>query len=1359
MLTRIRKCVTASLALVLLAMPMAYVRGETLTLHNVNQTKGLPNNHITELFKDSRGFLWIGTSAGLLRYDGYSARRVSDMVGKRTGVLSEQIFGIQEDALGRLWVQSESSYAIYDPLTNTLIDSVPEYIKHYGISGYLTAVLSDDFGNIWIATQQEGLYRIAIKEDKAEKCISDQSYDKRICSLKMIGGKIIGVTNLGELVETTPDKMKLRLISKGPYETEPEATHHYLSGGKSHKLWVLTQERVLLYDMDSNSWQNALVPSNGYLGIIKNMYNDSRGNLWIARDHQGIEKLEFKDGKYVISKVPTAGDFIPHSTVSAILEDDKGTLLFGTYKFGLYSYNESVNKFKAEDFSRFDIIPDVNCMVASKDGSVWIGTDNSGLWKWIPGSRQHMRIQDATEQTPNAITALEISPYDVLYIGKFAKGLYRCDDEKVTLLSTGTDIDRSYIWSLCFDRYGILWIGTLGNGVFRYDPQTHACRNFTTANSGLHSDFITSVMNSRDGKIYIGSSGGVSSYDPNKQILTSVIFDGNPDLDDSKIMQIYEDTRGLIWILTTSGLKVLDNRKGKLHDVTTDQPLYGADMFGIIEDNNGGMWVSYSSKLINLKVSYNDADGKLEVSRMEYDRESGLPGYDFNQRSFVKLPDGSIAVGNPFGIIHFHPSQLVMDMNRPKVLFTDLYMDNKPIEAGEKIGGRVALKKAIYAGETIEFNHNPKEFTIFFTSDNYALPEKTRYKYRLEGYSDQWTECPEGVNYVTYTNLSPGNYTLQVVGINEDGYESESPANIGIKIYPSFWGTPLAWLIYAVIAAVIIAIIVRIVRRYERKVLEQEKQHQNQRKQEDLNRLKFKFFTNVSHDLRTPLTLILSPLDDMIKESTDARQKKRLTQMRNNAMRLLALVNQLLDFRKADEAGLHLNPSEGDIVAFARTVCTSFASLSERKNINLTFYSAQERIELLFDADKMGKIFMNLLGNAFKFTPEGGRIDVSIELSGDDGNMLRIQVSDTGIGIKDEDKKHIFERFYQASDDIESNPGTGSGIGLSMVSEYVKLHEGTIRVADNIERGSVFIIELPVRHSEGKQTANCADNPVSPGISEAKANESGEDANVKEIGSRRKIVLVVDDSPDMTELLKDSLESSYDVVTAPDGAVALKKSLVIKPDIILTDLMMPNMNGMELCRALKENKETVNIPIIILTAKYDLGVKLEGLTIGADDYITKPFNIDVLRLRMHRLIELSSKGARRTLIEPEPDNIKITPLDEKLIEKAMKYVSQNISKPELSVEELSGVLAMSRVSLYKKIKQITGKSPIEFIRIIRLKRAAQLLRESQLNVSEIAYQTGFNNPKMFSRYFKEEFGIHPSVYQAQEEGKAPSQIL
>lgn len=1329
---------------------------EILTLRHLGGSKDMPNSPITNLFQDSKGFLWIGTTSGLFRFDGYSSRCIGETVGTSTGALMEQILNIQEDGYGRLWIISESHTGIYDPETNTYINSISDYLKDFGISGNISSIIADNNGDIWIAIPQDGVYQIRIKDNKAKKADGDSLSRKTITNMTMSKDKIVGITPTGSIVEVNPKTLKVRFLSQGPDDSVIESPTIKMYADNTGLLWITNHERLMLFDLDSDTWLNDRLPNSGYIGVVKKIFQDSKDNTWIMRDNHGIEKLISDEGRYTVCPVKTEGDFIPGATIYTMIEDQNGTLIFGSYKFGLYTYNESVNKFRTLSFTDMNKTLDVNCMIASQNGSVWIGTDNAGLWLWNPADNKSVFIPDASEETISAITCLTSSPDNRIFIGKFAKGLYEYQNGQIRRHDTNSDIENSYVWGMDFDKKGTLWIGTLGNGVFKYDPQRHTSEHFNSTNSGLGSDFIISMVISKDGNIYMGTNAGLYKYNPIDRKITPVTIAKEQSFSDNKIIQIFEDSRELLWILTTSGLKVLDRNKANLHHIKSGNSIHGSNALGIIEDNKGDIWVSKNSKLTKYKVHYDEKSGALDISQLEYDTFSGLPEYDFNQRSFLQLQDGRIAVGHPFGIIYFNPKDIRKNTNKPTVFFTDLYVGNQPIAPGEKIHGRVALNKDLFSGEQIQFNHNPKEFTIFFASDNYALPEKTRFKYRLEGYSDQWQECPEGINYVTYTNLSPGNYQLQVIAINEDGYESESPASLEIKIHHPFWGSMWAWIIYVLLIISIIYSIVLIVKKNERRIHERQTEKENQRKQEELNQLKFNFFTNVSHDLRTPLTLIVSPLDDMIKESNDERLTKRLNQMRKNAMRLLSLVNQLLDFRKSEEANLHINLSEGDIVDFVHNVCNLFVELSESKNINLTFYSSEPDIELMFDKDKMEKIIMNLLGNSFKFTPAGGRIDIAIELDAADHSKLRIQVADTGIGIKDKEKKLIFNRFYQGVD-AESHT-TGTGIGLSMVSEYVRLHDGTIRVTDNVERGSVFIIEIPIRHSTTNQFNSPIEESKTGENSETEATSSVEKIT-KPLSYERKTVLIVDDNTDMTDMLKDSLENKYDVLIASDGIKALKIAVESRPDIILTDIMMPKMNGIELCRTLKEKTETVNIPIIILTAKHDLGVKLEGLTIGADDYITKPFNLEELRLRMNRLIELNSKGARRSLIEPEPDNIVITPLDEKLIEKAMKYVSQNISNPELSVEELSSVIGMSRVSLYKKIKQITGKSPIEFIRIIRLKRAAQLLRESQLNVSEIAYKTGFNNPKMFSKYFKEEFGILPSLYQSQQESTSHSNIM
>ena len=561
----------------------------------------------------------------------------------------------------------------------------------------------------------------------------------------------------------------------------------------------------------------------------------------------------------------------------------------------------------------------------------------------------------------------------------------------------------------------------------------------------------------------------------------------------------------------------------------------------------------------------------------------------------------------------------------------------------------------------------------------------------------------------------------------------------------SWW----AYLLYAVGL-----VIVLFLARYRMLKREREKFHLQQienevAKNEEINNMKFRFFTNVSHELRTPLTLIISPLEGMLKETTDELQSTRLQLMYRNAQRLLHLVNQLLDFRKGEMSTHQLSLSEGDIISYVHSVCNSFLLMADKKHIQFSFFSGIDTFSMAFDADKVGKIVMNLLSNAFKFTPEGGRVTVMIEHVAGTPDILEIKIADTGIGISDVDKEHIFERFYQAGHKgVEET--TGNGIGLSLVRDFVTLHEGEVKVFDNIGMGSVFVIQFPVKHVE-TQVQLPEETGMPAGDEEDK--EMKEEAREEMERKNFPLLLIVDDNEDFRIFMRYSLELQYRVKLAVNGKEAWEMMQEELPDLVISDVMMPQMDGNELCRLIKQDKRTAHIPVILLTARQNTEAKLEGLQTGADDYVTKPFNMTILVLRIRKLIELSRyHRVTQGMIDPAPSEIVITSLDEKLIEKAIKYVEDNMSRTELSVEELSRELGMSRVHLYKKLLQITGKTPIEFIRVIRLKRAAQLLRESQLHVSEVAFEVGFNNPKYFSRYFKDEFGVLPSVYQ-EKEGK------
>jgi hypothetical protein len=760
------------------------------------------------------------------------------------------------------------------------------------------------------------------------------------------------------------------------------------------------------------------------------------------------------------------------------------------------------------------------------------------------------------------------------------------------------------------------------------------------------------------------------------------------------------------------------------------------------------MWVSTSRKVIRVTVA-SDGKGSYLFDSRAYNSEDGLQNCDFNQRSIKTLHNGIIAIGGLYGVNVFAPDHIRYNKMLPNVMFTGLSLFDEAVKVGQSYGGRVLIKKELNDVENVEFDYKQNIFSVSFASDNYNLPEKTQYMYKLEGFNNDWLTLPVGVHNVTFTNLAPGKYVLRVKAINSDGYVGIKEATLGIVVNPPFWMSWWAYLLYA--AGLVVVLFLA---RYRMLKREREKFHLQQienevAKNEEINNMKFRFFTNVSHELRTPLTLIISPLEGMLKETTDELQSTRLQLMYRNAQRLLHLVNQLLDFRKGEMSTHQLSLSEGDIISYVHSVCNSFLLMADKKHIQFSFFSGIDTFSMAFDADKVGKIVMNLLSNAFKFTPEGGRVTVMIEHVTGTPDTLEIKIADTGIGISDVDKEHIFDRFYQA-DHKGVEETTGNGIGLSLVRDFVTLHEGEVKVFDNIGTGSVFVIQFPVKHVETQVQL-----PEETGMSVGDEEDREMKEEVREETGRKDfpLLLVVDDNEDFRIFMRYSLELQYRVKLAVNGNEAWEMMQEELPDLVISDVMMPQMDGNELCRLIKQDKRIAHIPVILLTARQNTEAKLEGLQTGADDYVTKPFNMTILVLRIRKLIELSRyHRVTQGMIDPAPSEIVITSLDEKLIEKAIKYVEDNMSRTELSVEELSRELGMSRVHLYKKLLQITGKTPIEFIRVIRLKRAAQLLRESQLHVSEVAFEVGFNNPKYFSRYFKDEFGVLPSVYQ-EKEGK------
>lgn len=1351
------------LLIVLVVMVCSSTVAHNIMFKHLEVRDGMPSNQINSIYKDSRGFMWFGTASGLARYDGYRFKVFYSSDNDPASLPNSYIEKITEDGEGRLWIRTgESGYVIYNWDTEDFVRDVRSYMWDIGIDGTPRFVFVDSRKNMWFAVDGKGCYRYRPGEKKAEVL----SFGGK----GMPEGIVMDIVECKDGVVVVYDNGHVLCIDREEVKVKWELTDimkemgtrteiFFLYVDKDDDLWIYGAPGVWAYNLPAKKWRSQWNFSDRGQAHVVAIAQDRRGRIWFGKDQDGIDIWNKTTGE-TVSLTYNVDDErgLPNNTINVLYEDEGGVMWIGTYKKGVAYYNEGIFKFS------INRLGDINCLEECGNGCLWLGSNDAGLMHWnslTDEKKIYTHSRAGNSIASNVIVTLLQATDGKLWIGTFWEGLDCFDGKRFVNYRNRPGDENSLannnVWALAEDKDGNIWIGTLGGGLQCLNPKTGKFVTYTMANSDLISNHISSICITRNNRLVIGtSSTGVAIMDLNTRKITNMVgnLSGNQRFSNQSINQVYEDSRGLIWIGTRNGLNLYNPKNDHLQIVSSGQDEAKEYIAGIAEDENKNMWMTTANGVLNIIPSIDTKTGDYAFHYYIYDDKDGLQGAEFNQRSIKRLTSGEIAMGGMYGLNTFSPNDIKYNLMLPKVMFTGFQLFNEEIEIGKEYGGRVLLRESLNKVREIELDYKQNVFTVLFASDNYILPDKTQYLYKLEGFNEDWLSGMADMHRVTYTNLAPGTYMLKVKAINSDGYAGTEEASLKIIIRPPFWMTSWAYAVYALLLiGVLILARNAVLRRERNKFKIQQMEHEAERN-EEVNQMKFRFFTNVSHELRTPLTLIISPLESMIKETKDDRKLGQLKLMHRNASRLLNLVNQLLDFRKNEVAGLHLSLSEGEIVSYVHNICNSFLMLSEKKNVHLTFFSAIESLNMSFDEDKIGKVVMNLLSNAFKFTPDGGRVDVSLELLKGAAETLEIKVSDTGVGISDADKERIFERFYQSERKGNGSSTTGSGIGLSLVRDYVTLHGGVVRVFDNVGTGSVFVVDIPVKHS----VVNVA-TPLSEEAAEEDAavlalesEEKPETELPDEEGRKKPLALIVDDNEDFVSFMRYTLSLYFRVESAVNGKEAWQVIPELMPDIIVSDVMMPEMDGNELCRWVKADKRTSNIPFVLLTAKQSVENKVEGLTIGADDYVTKPVNMEVLILRMRKLIDLSSKNKLRTRIDPEPSEIVITSMDEKLIENAIKYVEANISRSDLSVEELSHELGMSRVHLYKKLLQITGKTPIEFIRIIRLKRAAQLLRESQQNVSEVAYQVGFNNPKYFSKYFKDEFGVLPSVYQ-EKEGK------
>ncbi|MCQ2226279.1 MAG: response regulator [Bacteroidales bacterium] len=1314
-----------------LASLMSVASPRQYSFKHITMNMGLSHNQVNDIFRDSDGFMWFATAWGLNRFDGYS---IQTFFPKNDSLPTNYVDWIRELDDDIMLLKSSSEIAFFDKKTGTF-SNAKEFFASKGVDGTISQAFVDSSDNIWIACG--GVCYVYSQREQKLVCSDNgmKAYDKsRIVSFAESYGQVVLLYDDGTML--------FYAMKNGVPQRTPRIVHTPMGSG-SHSLfidsdsdyWVIADggRGLWFYEQSTDKWYLCTSDLDSYYMmpsfVVNGVAQDRSGKMWIVSDHGGINIIDKRTHAVTRLKSRQNDDrCIPSNSVSCIYCDGSDNVWIGDVKCGISLYNEAIFKFDLERFDDYNLDPDflahINSIDEDRKGNMWYGTNGFGLLSVKKsGEKIIYRHSDSDKNTISGNIVVEVyaDHSDNIWIGTYLSGLSRYDGTHFHSYKGRTDIPESAasenIWSIAEDQLNRMWIGSLGRGLAMYDASDNTWKEFLRENSALTSNYITQIYPAKDGRIFVGTVYGLSVID--MQSLDVTVVD-NDAIRRENISDIYLDSRGLLWVGSTNGLYVLDGQTySSVARFNTNEGLQNDVVTAIIEDNDKNMWVTTISGMTNIVVTLNPREENYTFSTYKYNHLDGFMNSSTNNRAIKKTSYGEIMVGGTQGINIFRPDQIKYNREVQDVRFTGVYV----------LGNPVKMPVEMPYCEEVVFEDNQNMFTISFSSLSYILPEKVSFEYMLEGFNDKWIKTAE--HYVTYTNLAPGTYTLKVKAVNCDGFSSDTASELRIVVLPPWWRTPLAYVIYIALLLLILVLVYRAVLAREKEKYRLHEIEVEATKKHEMDDMKLSFFTNISHELRTPLSLIISPIENILESHEHESLRPRLEMVHRNAQRLLNMVNQLLDFRKIDSDGMKLNLSEGDMVAFAEQSCTSFRELLD-KNTKLNFVTDLESLYMEFDSDKMQKVLNNLISNAFKFTPDEGRIDVMLSVDNQHKNAV-LKVADTGIGISDEHKAHVFERFYQVGS--SSSPYGGSGIGLHLVKEFIDMHKGSICVYDNIGGGTVFEIILPIHQLESENLAEVLEEEA-------------------EIASGKSKIVIVDDNADFRTLLNDTLSDSFEIIQAKNGQEALELIRKVIPELIISDVMMPVMDGNELCKAVKTDITTSHIPVILLTAKTAEEHKIEGLMSGADDYIEKPFNPQILKLRIEKLTNQTKKRQEtfKSQIEPEPSQITITPIDEKLIQRAIKYVEDNIENPNLSVEELSRSLGMSRVHFYKKTMSITGRSPIEFIRVIRIKRAAQMLRDKQLNVADVAYAVGFNNPKYFSRYFRDEFGVLPSVYQNNSDG-------
>lgn len=1336
---------------------------QALKFKHYSLTEGLSQSSVICVLQDSAGFLWFGTRDGLNKFNGHNFITYRHTSQNENSLSNSFIRSLFEDDNGTLWVGTMNGLNKYNAVTDDFQRVGDEVHGDFSINKEIWDIKEDEHQNLWLATNL-GLEKINIQKKSVIERISTESGLSNNDTRSLWGDKNgkLWICNTEKIDVLNPSINAFTYYSY-PDSTIKKETDNYapvlyedtqgiLWLGYENGLWFLNKTTEKFEKFQINSKKIKSIDSE-----VRSIHQDYLGVLWVGT-YTGVYTIDTT--KTIIKQYQHDDNVyssLSQNSVYKVFEDSKHDIWIGTYAGGVNYYDRSYDLFKnfTSGITKSNLNYKVVSSIVEDDAhNLWIGTEGGGVnfYNKETGFFQYFThdSNDPKSLSADNVKTILKTKKGNLWIGTHDGGLNFLNLQKKERIfkkykknpNNTASISSNRIISLYEDEKNTIWIGTSGGGLNMFSNN-----KITRIKDSLNilSTIIYTISKTSDSDVLlIGGDKGLVKFHTITKKIEAVNYRGtqNKYYSISAILDVFEDASQNLWIATEGdGLYYYDckTKKALVYDMNNGLP--NEVIYSVIPDANNNLWLSTNNGLSRLNLT--------TLKFENFNVSDGLTSNEFNHGAFVNLSNNDLMFGGANGLNYFNPNDIVESSFTPPISITSILVNNKPFFTKDSV---------------VNLSYDQNVFSFNFVSLGYSKPKKSQYAYRLDGFDEDW-------NYVgdkrsaTYTNLDAGTYYFKVKASNSNGIWNENGPTLKVNINPAPWKTWWAYLIYDVIFVVILLIIRKysLLRIYEKNQLKQERLEKE--KLEEINQLKLQLFTNISHDFRTPLTLIIGPLERMLKEEKlNDFVQGQLESMHRNAKTLLQLMNQLLDFRKSESGKLELKASKNNIVPFVEDVKKSFDELARIRNIDFSFEAAFPEIEVWFDAINLKKVIFNLLSNAFKFTADNGKIEIQIQIVKESKKrktntakeFLKIVVKDNGIGVPSKKIKFIFDRFYQL--DQKENTRSGTGIGLALTKSLIELHKGSISVESEEGKGCVFNVLLPMgkEHLKKNQMFDFVESEDNNHVLLTNKSDYKEqnpkpfvyvaDNEEVNVSNDDITLLIVEDNNEVRSFIKETLKKEYRILEAENGEIALEITKKHNIDLIISDVMMPVMDGMELCDILKTNIATSHIPVILLTAKTSEESQNQGYKFGADAYILKPFDANVLEVRVRNLIK-----ARTLLIEKyrkdiilEPTNLKVESTDELFLQKAIGLIEENMLNPEYTIQNFISEIGMSRSALYRKLKVLTNQTITEFIRTIKLKRAKQLIMTSQLNISEIAFSLGFNDLKHFRKMFKELFNELPS---------------